>query len=116
MDHVVGPLHILWAEKEGTIWFNTTCLKLYPFERITWWYLPILESNVKSIMEFALQYILKSVLLEKIFKKSVSWNLRQAHLLKVVLKKIPGDHETLSIVRHVGLHVDFSYMKFSLDL
>ena len=27
-----------------------------------------------------------------------------------------GDHETLSIVRHVGLHVDFSSMKSSLGL
>ena len=30
----------------------------------------------------------------------VSWNLRQAHLLEVGPMKIPGDHETLSIVRH----------------
>ena len=37
-------------------------------------------------------------------------------LLKVGLTKIPGDHETLSIVRHVGLHVDFSSMKSSLGL
>ena len=34
----------------------------------------------------------------------VSRNLCQAHLLEVGLKEIPGDHETLSIVRHVGLH------------
>ena len=46
----------------------------------------------------------------------VSQNLRQAHLLEVGLTKIPGDHETLSIVRHVGLHVDFSSMKFFLVL
>ena len=32
----------------------------------------------------------------------VSWNLHQAHLLEVCLRKIPGDHETLSIVCHVG--------------
>ena len=38
----------------------------------------------------------------------VSRNLRQTHLLEVSLTKIPGDHETLSIVRHVGPHVDFS--------
>ena len=30
------------------------------------------------------------------------------------LTKIPGDHETLSIIRHVGLHVDFPSMKYSL--
>jgi hypothetical protein len=35
MYHVVGPLHILLAEKEGKIWFNIICLKLYQFERIT---------------------------------------------------------------------------------
>ena len=46
----------------------------------------------------------------------VSRNLRQAHLLEVALMKIPGDHETLSIIRHVELHVDFSSMKSSLDL
>ena len=28
----------------------------------------------------------------------------------------PGDHETLFIIRHVGLHVNFSSMKSSLDL
>ena len=36
-------------------------------------------------------------------------NLHQAHLLEV-------GHETLSIVRHVGLHVDFLSMKSSLGL
>ena len=46
----------------------------------------------------------------------VSLNLCQAHLLEVGMTKIPGDHETLSIVRHVGLHVDFSSMNFCLGL
>ena len=46
----------------------------------------------------------------------VSRNLRQTHLLEVRQTKIPGDHETLSIVRHVGLHVDFSSMKSPLGL
>ena len=42
----------------------------------------------------------------------VSRNLRLAHLLEVGLTKFPGeDHDTLSIVRHVGLPVDFSSMK-----
>ena len=65
---------------------------------------------------------LKSVLLkekkrkEKLKKIMVSRNLRQAHLLEVGLTKIPGDHETLSIIRHVGLHVDFSSMKSYLGL
>ena len=49
-------------------------------------------------------------------KIMISKNLRQAHLSGVGLKKIPGDHETLSIVRHVGLHVNFSSMKYSLVL
>ena len=49
-------------------------------------------------------------------KITVSQNLRQVHLLEASLTKIPGDHETLSIVRHVGLHVDFSSMKSSLGL
>ena len=54
---------------------------------------------------------------KKIFKKfMVSRNLRKANLLEVGLTKILGDHETLSIVRHVGIHVDFSSMKFSLGL
>ena len=46
----------------------------------------------------------------------VTRNLRQAHLLEVGLMKIPGDHETLSTVRHVGLHVDFSSMKSYLGI
>ena len=32
------------------------------------------------------------------------------------LTKIMGAHETLPIVRHVGLHVDFSSVKSSLGL
>ena len=49
-------------------------------------------------------------------KLMVSQNLLQAHPLGVGLPRIPGDHETLSIVRHVGLHVDFSSMKSFLCL
>ena len=45
-----------------------------------------------------------------------SRNLCQIHLLEVDLMKILRDHETLSIVRHVRLHVDFSSMKTSLGL
>ena len=53
----------------------------------------------------------------KIIKKvMVSRNLCQAHLMEVGLMKILGDHETLSIVHHVGLHVDFSSMNSSLGL
>ena len=46
----------------------------------------------------------------------VSQNLCEAHLLKAGLLKISGDHETLFIVCHVGLHVDFSSMKSSSGL
>jgi hypothetical protein len=38
----------------------------------------------------------------------VSHNFHQTHLLKVGLAQIPVDHAPLSIVRHVGLHMDFS--------
>ena len=46
----------------------------------------------------------------------VSGNLRQAHLLEVDPTKFTGDHETLSIVPHVGLHIDFSSIKSFLGL
>ena len=65
MDHVAGPLHILLVEKEGRIWFNVICLTLYQFESITWWCLYVLKSNVKYVLEFALQSVLKFVMLEK---------------------------------------------------
>ena len=42
--------------------------------------------------------------------------MRQGHLLEVGMMKILGDHETLFIVRHVGLHVDFKSMKSFLGL
>ena len=38
----------------------------------------------------------------------VSRNFRQAHLQELGLMQIPRGRETLSIVRHVGLHLDFS--------
>jgi hypothetical protein len=61
---------------------------------------------------------MKYVMLGKKLKSKthVSRNLCHAHLLEVRLTKIPRDHETLSIVCHVGLHVDFSFMKSSLGL
>ena len=39
-------------------------------------------------------------------------NLHQANLLEVGLMQIMEDHETLSIVSHVRLHVDFSSVDF----
>jgi hypothetical protein len=38
-------------------------------------------------------------------------NLCQAYLFKVGLTQIPADRKSLSIVHHVGLHVDLSSMK-----
>ena len=61
---------------------------------------------MESVVKFAIQYDLKFVMLEKY----------QKNLLEVELIKILGDHETLSKVCHVGLHVDFSSMKSSLGL
>jgi hypothetical protein len=89
MDHVAGPLHILLAEKEGRIWFNIICLKLYQFEKITRWCL----------------FVLESITLGKIFKKNHN-----------LMEFVVGDYETLSMVRHVGLRVDFSVMKSSMGL
>ena len=88
-----------WRKKEKRIWAKMICLKLYQFKRITWWCLYVLK--------FALHYVMKIVMLEN--------NNKESHGL-MELVKIPGDHETLSIVHHVGLHVDFSSMKSSLDL
>jgi hypothetical protein len=67
MDHVAGPLHILMVGKEGRIWFNIICFKLYQFESNNWWPFSIL----KYVMEFALQSNLKCecVLLENIKKE-----------------------------------------------
>ena len=80
MDHVAGPLHILFAEKEGRIWFNIVCLKLYEFEKISWWCLYALESILEYVLESTLKSILEYVLLKK--KNNivimVSQNLRQA--------------------------------------
>jgi hypothetical protein len=70
MDHVVGPLHILVVGKEGRVWLNIVCLKLYQFERITWWCLFVLEHALQSMVEFVMESTLQSILLEKkTFKK-----------------------------------------------
>ena len=45
---------------------------------------------------------------KNIKKVTVSRNFRQTHLLEVDLTKTPGDHKTLSTIRHVGFHVDIS--------
>jgi hypothetical protein len=46
----------------------------------------------------------------------VSRNFCQTHLLEEGLTQILVDHAPLSIVRHVGLHVDFSSTNFLLGL
>jgi hypothetical protein len=51
--------YFLLAEKEERIWFNIICLKLYQFERITWWCLFALE----SVLKFALQFVLLEIIL-----------------------------------------------------
>jgi hypothetical protein len=53
---------------------------------------------------------------KNIEKVIVSRNLHQTHLLEVGMMQIPVDHTPLSIVRHVGPHVDFSSTNFSLGL
>ena len=56
----------------------------------------------------------KKIPLGKIWKKS--HGLLEFALGLPRLTEIPGDHETLCIVHHVGLYVDFSSMKSSLGL
>ena len=46
----------------------------------------------------------------------VCWNLCHAYLLEVGLMQILVEHETLSIICHVGIHVDFSSMVITLAL
>ena len=85
-----GPSSIVWIEngpccmtiayfvggKEGRIWFNVICLKLYQFKRITWWCLFVLE----FVLEFAPQYVMLGKIFEKIM---VPENFRHAHLQEV---------------------------------
>ena len=42
------------AEKEGMIWFNIICLKLYQFERIIWRCLSVLESILESTLKYVM--------------------------------------------------------------
>ena len=48
-----------WWKIEGSIWFTITCLKLYQFDRITWWCLVVLEFALHSVVKYALQYVNK---------------------------------------------------------
>jgi hypothetical protein len=58
------------GRKEGRIWFNKICLKLYQFDIINWWCLSVLKSTLESLLDFSLQSVLKSNLLENILKKN----------------------------------------------
>ena len=79
-----------------------------PFKITNWWCLSVLG----SLMEFFLESALKNCHAIKDIKKfTVCHNLHHAHLLEGGPTKIPEDHETLSIVRHVRLHVDFEGLK-----
>jgi len=66
----------------------------------------VVEKNIKIIL----------LAVDSCFTAMVCRNLRQAYLLEVGLTQIPADHAALSIVCHVGLHVDFSSTNFSLGL
>jgi hypothetical protein len=73
-DHCI----FCWWKKEGRIWFNTIYLKLYQFERITWWCVYILESTMESIMlEKILKRVMISQKLRQILNKNSGrpWNL-----------------------------------------
>jgi hypothetical protein len=101
-----GTIAYFVGKKDGRIWFNIKILKLYQFKRIIWWCLLVLESILEYVLEFAMHFVMKVVILEKILKKS--WSPGIFVSLEVGLTQIPVDHAPLSIVRHVGLHVDFS--------
>ena len=60
----MGPLHILLAEKEGSIWFNMMCFKIHQFGGTTWWCLSVMEYVIGS----TLKHVLKSLLLKKYLK------------------------------------------------
>ena len=77
---VHGPSSIVWSEngpccgtiahfaggKRGEDLIHIICLKLYQFERTTWWCLSLLESILKIVMEYALEFVLTFVMLKKI--------------------------------------------------
>ena len=68
-------------------------------------------------MESILKFVLQSNMLVNIIKKFVVCRiLHQTYFLEVGLMQIPRDHETLSIVHHVRLGVDFSSMKSFMGL
>ena len=69
---------------------------------------------------YALEFVLNSILAEE--KNFKNYGLPKfasgppLALLKVGMTKISENHETLSVVQHVGLHVEFSSMESSSGL
>ena len=63
--------------KRGEGLVNIICLKLYQFERTTWWCLWVVEFVMESILEYALEYIMlnniKKSWSTKICVKPTSW-------------------------------------------
>ena len=129
------PSNIVWSEngpccgtiayivggKEGRIWFRIICLEIYQFDRTTWWCLSVLEYVLESIMGFVLKfspkYVLKSIMLKSVLKNQGLPKFALGPPLGGSPDENSGrDHETLSIVRHVGLHVDSPSMKSSSGL
>ena len=75
MDHVAGALHILLAKKEGRIWFDMKCLKLYQFKRITWWCLSLLESVMDSCLAICLEICHAGKFIKQIVdSRNLRWN------------------------------------------
>ena len=69
-DHCI----FCWREKEGRVWFNIIHVKLYQFERTTWWCMYVLD----HVLEFlGICHAGKNI---NFFM--VSRNLHQAHLLE----------------------------------
>ena len=93
MDHVAGPLHILLVEKRGED------LLLYDM------------SQTLSIWEKYLVVFVRPRNCSAIRLEICHAEINIEYVIQEVgLTKILGDHETLSLVRHVGLYVDFSFI------
>ena len=107
MDHVAGPLHILLVRrKEDLVQYNMS-QTLFIWEN----YLVVFVC-LGIYLGIYLAICHEICLDGNFFKKfTISRIFHQTHHLEVGLTKSLGDHETLSIVRHVGLPVNFSSMK-----
>jgi hypothetical protein len=71
-----------------------------------------MESIMEYVMEFALKFILKSVLLDLFFKNHGLLEFSSDPPLGGGPNANSGRPCTLIIVRHVGLHVDFSFTNY----